>query len=269
MLIPAAAKDKFPEGTAIANGETRTVAGIKVEVVASYDLLPGDPFHPKGRANGYIVTLGGQRVYFAGVSECTPEMKALKNIDVAFVSVYLPNERMTPSRGGRLHEDLQTEGGVPLPLPHREDSAVQGRAEGRANRRAPARVVSRRQGTRRPVARDNHRDHQDHRSSPRARKRFAVIRRFRCAAVGLIAEALLSSPSRCSRPPAVCLNILDPNVFFDGSVRRHAYTHLSARSWRKPMVFSVAARAGVAAVILICAAPGRQPSPRRAASPAS
>jgi L-ascorbate metabolism protein UlaG (beta-lactamase superfamily) len=97
VLIPAAAKDKFPEGTAIANGETTTVAGIRVEVVASYDLLPGDPFHPKGRANGYIVTLGGQRVYFAGVSECTPEMKALKNIDIAFVSVYLPNERMTPT----------------------------------------------------------------------------------------------------------------------------------------------------------------------------
>ena len=97
VLIPPAAKDSFPEGTPIANGETRTVAGIKVEAVASYDLLPGAPFHPKGRANGYIVTLGGKRLYFAGVSECTPEMQALQNIDVAFVSVYLPNERMTPT----------------------------------------------------------------------------------------------------------------------------------------------------------------------------
>jgi L-ascorbate metabolism protein UlaG (beta-lactamase superfamily) len=49
VLIPASAKDRFPEGTSIANGETKTVAGIKVEAVASYDLLQGDPFHPSER----------------------------------------------------------------------------------------------------------------------------------------------------------------------------------------------------------------------------
>jgi L-ascorbate metabolism protein UlaG (beta-lactamase superfamily) len=95
VLIPAAAKDMLPDGVVIANGEKKNVNGIDVEAVASYDLIPGEPFHPKGRANGYILTLGNRRVYVAGVSECTPEMKALKNIDVAFISIYLPNGRMT------------------------------------------------------------------------------------------------------------------------------------------------------------------------------
>ena len=50
----------------------------------------GQLFHTKGRGNGYVVTLGGKRLYFAGDTECTPEMKALKNIDVAFIPMNLP-----------------------------------------------------------------------------------------------------------------------------------------------------------------------------------
>ena len=49
-----------------------------------------EPFHTKGRGNGYIVTLGGKRFYFAGDTSCTPEIKALKNIDVAFLPMNLP-----------------------------------------------------------------------------------------------------------------------------------------------------------------------------------
>ena len=51
---------------------------------------PGQLFHDKGRGNGYVVTLGGKRLYIAGDTECTPEMKALKDIDVAFVPMNLP-----------------------------------------------------------------------------------------------------------------------------------------------------------------------------------
>ena len=47
-------------------------------------------FHTKGRGNGYILTLGGKRIYIAGDTECTPEMKALKDIDVAFMPMNLP-----------------------------------------------------------------------------------------------------------------------------------------------------------------------------------
>jgi hypothetical protein len=58
---------------------------------------PGQLFHTKGRGNGYIVTLGGKRVYFAGDTECVPEIKALKNIDVAFMPMN-PPYTMTPVR---------------------------------------------------------------------------------------------------------------------------------------------------------------------------
>jgi L-ascorbate metabolism protein UlaG (beta-lactamase superfamily) len=96
VVIPAAAKEKLPDGTVIANGETKTIAGIKVEATAAYDLIPGEPFHPKGRGNGYVVTLDGKRLYFAGVTECVPEMQSLENIDGAFLSMNLPHGRMTP-----------------------------------------------------------------------------------------------------------------------------------------------------------------------------
>jgi L-ascorbate metabolism protein UlaG (beta-lactamase superfamily) len=78
----------------LANCQTKTVAGISIEAVPMYNLQRGPSagqlFHTKGRGNGYILTLGGKRVYFAGDTECTPEMKALKNIDVAFIPMNLP-----------------------------------------------------------------------------------------------------------------------------------------------------------------------------------
>jgi len=96
VLLPAASHAKFADGTTIANGETKTVAGVAVQAVAAYDIKPGEPSHPKGKANGYVVTLGGKRIYFAGVTECVPEVRALGDIDVAFVPMNLPLERMTP-----------------------------------------------------------------------------------------------------------------------------------------------------------------------------
>jgi L-ascorbate metabolism protein UlaG (beta-lactamase superfamily)/pimeloyl-ACP methyl ester carboxylesterase/sugar lactone lactonase YvrE len=77
----------------LANGRTRTVAGITVEAVPMYNLqrkFGDEPFHTKGRGNGYVVTLGGKRLYFAGDTECVPEIKALKNIDVAFLPMNVP-----------------------------------------------------------------------------------------------------------------------------------------------------------------------------------
>ncbi len=97
VVIPGAGKDKVPDGVAVGNGETKEIAGVRIEAIAAYDLIPGDPFHPKGRGNGYVVTFGGQRFYFSGVTECIPEVQALRNIDVAFVSMNLPHGRMTPA----------------------------------------------------------------------------------------------------------------------------------------------------------------------------
>lgn len=72
---------------------------IGIQAVPAYNIMrgpkPGQKFHPKGEFNGYILTLGGKRIYIAGDTEATPEMKALKNIDVAFLPMNLPYT-MTP-----------------------------------------------------------------------------------------------------------------------------------------------------------------------------
>jgi L-ascorbate metabolism protein UlaG (beta-lactamase superfamily) len=95
-VIPAAGIAKVPDGIVLANGASRSLAGVTVDAVSAYDIKPGDPYHPKGEANGYVVTLAGQRIYFAGVTECVPEVKALRSIAVAFMPMNLPLERMMP-----------------------------------------------------------------------------------------------------------------------------------------------------------------------------
>lgn len=94
ILVPEAAAAQVPGATTIANGQTQTVNGITIEAVPMYNLergpSAGQLYHTKGRGNGYIVTLGGRRIYIAGDTECTPEMKALRNIDVAFIPMNLP-----------------------------------------------------------------------------------------------------------------------------------------------------------------------------------
>ena len=83
----------------LANGESKTVTEIGIEAVPMYNLQhgpkPGEVYHPKGRGNGYIITLGGKRLYFMGDTECTPEAKAVKDVDVAFVPMNMP-QTMTP-----------------------------------------------------------------------------------------------------------------------------------------------------------------------------
>jgi len=83
-----------PGMAAMANGESREVRGVRIEAVPAYNLV-NKQFHPKGDGNGYILTFGDKRVYVAGDTENTPEMKALKNIDVAFLPMNLPYT-MTP-----------------------------------------------------------------------------------------------------------------------------------------------------------------------------
>jgi L-ascorbate metabolism protein UlaG (beta-lactamase superfamily) len=70
------------------------VSGVQIQAVAAYNLQRGPQagqfYHTKGRGNGYILTLGGKRIYFSGDTECVPEIKALTNIDVAFIAMNLP-----------------------------------------------------------------------------------------------------------------------------------------------------------------------------------
>ena len=97
VIIPEAAKAKYPDGIIMANGEKATEGGITVEAIPAYDLIPGAPAHPKGKSNGYLITLGGSRIYVAGVTECVPEVRALQHIDVAFMPMNIPIGRMTPA----------------------------------------------------------------------------------------------------------------------------------------------------------------------------
>ena len=96
IVAPAAVADRLPaslmgQTTALANGETRRFDGIGVEGVGMYNLTEERlRYHDKGRGNGYVVTMGGTRIYIAGDTEDVPEMRALQNIDIAFVPMNLP-----------------------------------------------------------------------------------------------------------------------------------------------------------------------------------
>ena len=87
------------DGLVMTNGESRMVLGIRVEAVPAYNIVnkrdTGQPFHPKGAGNGYLLSFGDKRVYVAGDTENTPEMQALRNVDVAFLPMNLPYT-MTP-----------------------------------------------------------------------------------------------------------------------------------------------------------------------------
>jgi len=86
-------------GTAMANGESRAIGkGITLDAVPAYNTTAGrTQFHPKGRDNGYVLTLDGLRIYIAGDTEDIPEMAKLKDIDVAFLPCNQPYT-MTPEQ---------------------------------------------------------------------------------------------------------------------------------------------------------------------------
>jgi len=81
------------------NGEKMIILGLKIDAIPAYNIKhkreTSDPFHPKGEGNGYIITFGDTRVLVAGDTENTPEVKALKDIDIAFLPMNLPYT-MTP-----------------------------------------------------------------------------------------------------------------------------------------------------------------------------
>jgi L-ascorbate metabolism protein UlaG (beta-lactamase superfamily) len=94
VVAPEAAAAKIPDATVLANGDEKTVAGVELEAVAMYNIErkndAGELFHPKGKGNGYVVGVGGRRIYVAGDTECIPEMRSLTKIDAAFVCMNLP-----------------------------------------------------------------------------------------------------------------------------------------------------------------------------------
>ena len=96
LMAPPSVAAQLPEKlrartVVLTNGETISLAGINIEAVAAYNTTPAHAqFHPRGVGNGYVVTLGNRRIYVSGDTEDIPEMRALKDIDVAFICINQP-----------------------------------------------------------------------------------------------------------------------------------------------------------------------------------
>lgn len=87
-LLSTALKAK---ARALANGESTEESGIKISAIPAYNTTKARlNYHPKGRDNGYLLAVAGKKIYIAGDTEETPEMRALKGIDIAFLPMNLP-----------------------------------------------------------------------------------------------------------------------------------------------------------------------------------
>jgi len=96
LIVPQAVADKLPSEfdtqiDVLNNGDFKVRFGFSVEAIPMYNLREEAlQFHPKGRGNGYVIEKDGKRVYISGDTEDIPEMRALTNIDIAFICMNLP-----------------------------------------------------------------------------------------------------------------------------------------------------------------------------------
>jgi len=99
IVVSESCEGRLEGSSVLGNGEEINLMGFRIQAVPAYNLIhtrsEGQPVHPKGNGNGYVITFGETRVYVAGDSENTPEMKGLEDIDVAFLPMNLPYT-MTP-----------------------------------------------------------------------------------------------------------------------------------------------------------------------------
>ena len=95
LIVPQVVADKLPASykkvVVLKNGDKTMQSGISITALPMYN-LPESPtaMHTKGRGNGYVLGIGGKNIYLSGDTQGIPEMRALKNIDVAFVCMNLP-----------------------------------------------------------------------------------------------------------------------------------------------------------------------------------
>jgi L-ascorbate metabolism protein UlaG (beta-lactamase superfamily) len=108
VLSPAVA-EKLPEAlrrhaVVLANGQSKSLLGLEIVAVPMYNTSPDRlQYHPKGRGTGYVLTIGGKRVYISGDTEDTPEMRALQNIDVVFLCMNLPYTMTVQQAANAVH----------------------------------------------------------------------------------------------------------------------------------------------------------------------
>jgi L-ascorbate metabolism protein UlaG (beta-lactamase superfamily) len=96
LVVNPSVMEKLPadlkaKATSIGNGQNTTVGSVTIEAIPAYNTTEDrKKYHPQGRDNGYVLTVDGARVYIAGDTEDIPEMRALTDIQVAFVPMNLP-----------------------------------------------------------------------------------------------------------------------------------------------------------------------------------
>ena len=94
VILTHGCKQEGATGIVMNNGDVKSIGAITIEAVPAYNIInkrsDGQPFHPKGAGNGYIIAFGDKKVYVAGDTEHTPEMKKLRGIDIAFLPMNLP-----------------------------------------------------------------------------------------------------------------------------------------------------------------------------------
>ena len=99
VVGPPSVAEKTHVDVVLKNGDTKDLGELKAEAVPMYNLTrgptPGARYHDKGDGDGYVLTFGDKRIYLSGDTECTPEMKALKNVDGAFLCMNLPYTETT------------------------------------------------------------------------------------------------------------------------------------------------------------------------------
>jgi L-ascorbate metabolism protein UlaG (beta-lactamase superfamily) len=99
VVLTELCANQITDGIIMHNSDIDTVKGIEIKALPAYNLVhkheSGEFFHPKSEGNGYVVIFGDKRIYIAGDTENTPEMKALEHIDIAFLPMNLPYT-MTP-----------------------------------------------------------------------------------------------------------------------------------------------------------------------------
>lgn len=94
LVLNAASAKQIKRGMVMKNGDVKSIKGLKIQAVPAYNIVhmrkKGQPYHPKGVGNGYVITFGDRRVYVAGDTENIPEMARLAGVDCAFLPMNLP-----------------------------------------------------------------------------------------------------------------------------------------------------------------------------------
>ncbi len=105
IIYTEAIGNQRDDGKVFKNSDTQLIDDIKIEAVPAYNIVhkrdDKNPYHPAGQGNGYLLTIDGKRIYIAGDTENVPELKQLKDIDIAFLPMNLPYT-MTPEMAADL-----------------------------------------------------------------------------------------------------------------------------------------------------------------------